>query len=353
MRPLILLFIVPIFCSYNADRYRHNSCIPARDCIGENVCYCSDKFDGWMNGGGEKTRQFGRDGAVCAKFGRDCECEDCGIWGLVNNVQCQESRCDDNDGTDVSGACYNTDNSKRPYETQYNCYRTKTPCDASICGYGTFLSGCKRVSAGSCLGCPSISEGYFWANRGVCEQTRCSTIGAGQFLGKACTATADTVIAECRTHPGNIGNLIKRPDGRSTYYCPGGGLVTPLPENSEPTTDFSNFVCIAGFYLNGASCLPCVPGSACMYGKEFVCPMHYYTSTFAMHNCILCSKPSDYIDGYPIRCGKGSTANVGCVSCGGCDYDPKRGLACVTEAYEMEGLPGLCEPLNMVGSVCT
>ncbi len=43
---------------------------------------------------------------------------------------------------------------------------------------------------------------------------------------------------------------------------------------------------------------------------------------------------------------------MGCVSCGGYSYDPKRGLSrsCVTESYEMQ-LPISCVPADVVGDV--
>lgn len=356
----LMLLLIPVLanlvhCAYNSDSYRYGSCKPARDCTVENVCYCSGKFDGWENGGGMKTRQFGsRNGAYCAKFGKDCECEDCGVWGLVDSVQCKEFRCDDENAVEEAGICYNIDKSGSKSKTsnseKFNCYLTKTACDPSICGFGTKLTACKRLSPGSCTDCPALAEGYFWTKKGACDQTRCSSPGAGQFLGKACTATADAVMAKCSTYQGNAGYIVPRQDGKSTYYCPGNGLVLPLPENSEPTPDFSNFVCIDGYYLNGASCLPCVQGSACRYGKTYICPMHYYSSTFAKSACARCATECPEWS-YPARCAQGSTANLGCVPCGGCSYDSKRGLSCVTESYEMQGLPVTCVPKNVESEV--
>ena len=279
----LLVFPVLVHCNYNADMYRHSSCKPARDCTSENVCYCTGKFDGWKNGGGLKTRQFGnRNGALCAKFGKDCECEDCGVWGLVDSVQCQEFRCDDDTQIEEQGKCYDIDKStgaktETSDQPNFNCYRTKVACDPSICGFGTSLAGCKRLSPGTCTDCPALADGYFWTRRGACDQTRCSSPGVGKFLAKACTATADTVIAECKTHQGNLGYVVPRQDKKDTYYCPGGGLVLLLPENSKATVDYSSFICIDGYYLSGASCLPCLPGSACRYGKRYTCPEHYHT----------------------------------------------------------------------------
>ena len=357
---LLTLLVNLVFCSYNSDRYRDESCKPARDCKDENVCYCSERFDGWENGGGMKTRQFGsRSGAKCAKFGKDCECEDCGVWGWVDSVQCKESRCDDENAVEEAGVCYNIDKLtgsklETSTNTNFNCYLKKTACDPSICGFGTKLTNCKRISAGSCTACPALADGHFWTKSGACDQTRCSSVGVGKFLGKACTATADAVMSSCSTHSGNIGYIVPRQDGKSTYYCPGNGLVLPLPENSEPTPDYSGFVCIDGYYLHGASCLPCVQGSVCKYGRSYVCPVHYYSSSFASTFCSRCAAECGSEWFYPVRCNQGSTSNVGCVPCGGCSYDSKRGLSCVTESYEMQGLQVRCVPSNVdsVVAVC-
>lgn len=348
--------VLLVHCADNSNWYRHSSCKPARDCKDENVCYCGELFDGWRNGGGLKTRQFGsRNGAYCAKLGNDCVCDDCGFWWGVDNVQCKESRCDDVTAVEEAGVCYNIDQSGIKTETSanenFNCYQKKIPCDPSICGFGTKLTACKRSSPGSCTACPALVDGYFWTRKGACDQTRCSSVGAGKFLGKACTSTADAVISNCSAYAGNTGYIIPRQDGKSTYYCPGNGLVLPLPANSEPTSDFSNFVCIEGYYLASSSCLPCVPGTACKHGKSFVCPLHYYSSTFAMVSCTLCTAECGSEWFYPIRCNQGSTSNVGCVPCGGCSYDSKRGLSCVTESYEMQGLPVNCVPTNVDSKV--
>jgi len=349
---------VLVLGGWNREEYRQG-CKPALDCTEENVCYCSDRFEGWENGG--LTARGSNVGAACYKgIGNDCQCEDCGVWGIFEDAQCQESRCDDEVGFDQSGVCYHVDPKtkirwKRPRDWKFNCYKKRMACTPELCEYGRHLTGCKRVSPGSCTDCPALVEGSFWARRGSCEQTKCTSAGAGKFVLKACTSTADAVIADCSTHPGNPKYIVPRQDGRATYYCPNGGLVLPLPDNSAPTEDYSNFVCIDGYYLSGASCLQCLPGYACKHGRKFTCPDHYYTSTFAKSSCIRCSTPGEChrVSEWetPIRCKQGSTANVGCVACGGCSWDPRQGLSCVTEPYEMDGLPSICEPTNIESEI--
>ena len=157
------------------------------------------------------------------------------------------------------------------------------------------------------------------------------------------------MISNCSGYPGNRGYLV--PNSKDTYYCPGGGLVLPLPENSQPTEDYSSFVCVPGYYQVGTSCVQCTPGFACKYGRKFECPTYYYSSAFAMDRCRLCTRTCTDSWQYPVRCAQGSTADPGCVSCGACDYDPKRGMSCVTEAYEMGGLGGECVPGDVAGAV--
>jgi hypothetical protein len=360
---LFLEIIAHVLCGWNNPYFKSN-CIPASDCSTENSCYCSNKFDGWMNGG---FRRGGRrwpgddDNAYCYKIdgNRDCECEDCGYWA-IDSDQCQEKRCNDEYGIVESGKCYHiqpgTDNKvESSKEWQFNCYRSKVACDKTICNLGQHLTGCQRISPGTCTNCPVVADGYFLKTKGSCELTLCTSAGVGEFIAKACTSLRDAVVAHCNAHPGNRGYIVPRQDGKDTYYCPGGGLVLPLPENSQPTPDYSKFQCIDGYYLSGSSCLPCLPGSACKYGKKYTCPEHYYTSTFAMSRCTRCSTPDEChrISAYehPLRCKQGSTANMGCVPCGGCSYDDRNGLSCVTESYEMQGLPANCEPMDVESNV--
>ena len=355
MRLVFLLIIPCVMGGENAATFQP-ICIPARDCVDENVCYCGGRFDGWMNGGGRKSREFRNYlSAKCGKMGRDCECGDCGNWGAVEDVQCKESRCNDDIGVvDADRVCWHMLDSgakvKRNYDEHFNCHKTIIPCSSTVCDYGKHLTGCKRLNPGSCVECSALEVGRFWERKGSCVQKYCTTPGPGKFIGKPCTTTEDTVMAGCSTYQGNPGYIIPRQDGKATYYCPGGGLVLPLPANAEPTPDYTNFVCIDGYYLQGSSCLPCVPGSACKYGKTYICPMHYYSSTFAMSACTRCSGVCSEWS-YPVRCKQGSTANPGCMPCGGCSYDPKRGLSCVTEAYEMQGLQDTCVPVNGDGQV--
>jgi hypothetical protein len=366
---LFLMFTVelhlPVFCLYNNPMYK-DQCIPAKHCAIENVCYCSDLFDGWMNGGIEKNRlKTYSDSAYCYKNGRDCECEDCGYWGASSD-QCQEERCDDVNGVEESGQCYHIDpitkaKRKSGRGWQFNCYRVRTECDTNICNYGEQLVGCMRASPGSCKKCPAQNGlvDTFFPVRGFCKKQSCAKAGAGEFVAKVCTETADSVIATCGSHPGNIQYIVPRQDGKDTYYCPKGGLVLPLPEHSIQANNYTSFKCIDGFYLSGSACLTCPTGHACKHGKKYICPTHYYSSTYAMSYCTRCSTMDDCHKvskwNSPIRCKQGSTANGGCVACGGCSWDPMQGLSCVTESYEMYGLGPRCEPADVesVVAVCS
>ena len=341
-----MLFFILALCLYKAEAEdTHEYCSPAA--CADGSCYCTDRNDGWFNGG-----------AFCSKNSQGCGCS-CDNGG----TSCQNKRCPDDtiyrwyqvsaDAVGIRVDCRNPIDSTYSYPTWHDfCYRTKVPCDYGKCQHGETLVGCAKISAGSCQACPKLAVGKYWSAKGSCTQNPCTVAVGGEFIGKACTATADAVIANCSTYPGNQGYIVQRNDGKSTYYCPGGGLILPLPENSEPTHDFSNFVCIDGYYLSGSSCLQCLPGSVCKYGKKYTCPDHYYSSTYGMSACTRCSSPDDCSDWlFPVRCDQGSTANIGCVSCGGCSLDSNRGLACVTESYEMQGLARTCVPANREGAV--
>lgn len=340
-----MLFFILALCFYKADS--QELCSPAA--CADGSCYCTDRSEGWFNGG-----------FACSKGGScGCNCDNAG-------TSCQERRCDDDwtqfetfqydQGSYTNVGCYFDDPVKgrveyKPIWKDF-CYGRKEECDNNRCEFGQDLVGCGRASAGVCEKCPDLTPGKFWASKGRCTQNPCTVAVGGKFIGKACTANADAVISSCSTYPGNQGYIVPRDDGKSTYYCPGGGLVLPLPENSEPTRDFSNFVCIDGYYLSGGACLQCLPGSVCKYGRKYTCPDHYYSSTFAMSACTRCSTPDDCPEWlFPVRCGQGSTSNIGCVPCGGCSFDSKRGLACVTESYEMQGAGSTCVPANQEGAV--
>jgi hypothetical protein len=229
------------------------------------------------------------------------------------------------------------------------CYKKMKQCDYKQCEYGENLVGCGRISAGSCQKCPALAGGKYWASKSSCTQNACSSAPGGKFIAKPCTDRADAVIANCSGYPGNRGHIV--PNSKDAYYCPGGGLVLPLPENAEATPDYSGYVCLPGFYQAGASCLQCTPGSACKYGRKFECPEHYHSSAFGMAHCALCTRECGSQWQHPLRCPQGSTSNPGCVSCGACDYNPRRGMSCVMEAYVMQGLPATCTPRDAPGSV--
>lgn len=349
-----VLLVSVVLSDLNNEGYR-NSCKPA-SCSIENDCYCTDRENGWFNGGWAKMRDlFKPFSSFCMKLGvGDCKCDDCGSAG----TQCQDKRCHDEIGLTESNVCYHVNPStgeKTRQDTQYyfHCYRRRVKCNSAACGFGKTLKGCMRVSPGACVDCPALTPGHFWPTEGSCDQQQCASPLPGQFVGKACTSTTDTVLASCAQHPGNPGHVVPRQDGRATYYCPGGGLVLPLPPNSVPTPDYSGFVCVEGYYLDGtSSCIPCPPGFACRHGRRFQCPEHYYASAFAMSECRRCTTPGQCQQWEsPARCRQGSTSDPGCMACGGCSYDSRQGLACVVDQYEMQGLPDRCRPADAPGAV--
>jgi hypothetical protein len=320
----------PIYISrYSSDFTDYiGTCKPAEALDGQ---YCGTKRDGWFNGG-----------FACEKNQQSCLCS-CANAG----TSCQDKRCPDSYTSFYSEegkgmACFLDDSTGRKYSNYiyYDfCYKNSLKCDYNQCNYAESLSGCGKDSAGTCKACTPLVLDHFWRTKSSCDQILCSPIMPGMFLGAECTYISNRVSALCASYPGNPLSVL--PSDRATYYCPGGGLVLPLPENSEPNLNYSGYVCSPGYYLLGSSCPPCEPGYACKYGKKFKCPTHYYTSASAQSECKLCSKPDSCVDSYPVRCLEGSTSNVGCVMCGGCDYDPRRGLSCVTEIYEMQGLPNV------------
>ena len=324
-------------------KYGH-LCHPAL--CSDGSCYCKDKTDGWFNGG-----------AACSKNGRSCGCH----CGDDLGTSCQDKRCPDDwstkpvmkDGYIDGYACYKEDPLQGTVYTNWEfkdfCYKTKEKCDLTRCEFGESLVGCGRAAPGSCEKCTALAAGKYWASKSSCTQNACSLALGGKFIAKPCTDRADAVIANCTSYPGNRGHIV--PNSKDTYYCPGGGLVLPLPENSQATPDYSGYVCLPGFYQAGASCLQCTPGSVCKYGRKFECPEHYYSSAFGMSHCTLCTRECGSQWQHPLRCPQGSTANPGCVSCGACDYNPRRGMSCVMEAYEMQSLPVTCTPADVQGSV--
>lgn len=318
-------------------------CHPAK--CADGTCYCTDREDGWYDGGG-----------FCSKNLRSCGCL-CSAGDFYAMTSCYDYRCPDTHTyvpNDPSGVpCRGWDDNKGPLfsvEQVYDfCYKKKEICNYKRCDYGESLVGCGRASAGTCQKCPDLSPGKYWTSKSTCTQSACSVAPGGKFIAKSCTSTADTVLANCAGYPGNKGYIV--PNIKDTYYCPGNGLVLPLPENSQATADYSSFECLPGFYQEGSSCLQCTPGFACKHGRKFECPVHYYSSTFGMSHCTICTRQCSGSWQHPLRCPQGSTANPGCISCGACDYDPKRGISCVMEAYEMQGLPDKCIPMDVQGGV--
>jgi hypothetical protein len=342
---MLPVYLVLALCFIQIHSVNSEVCHPAR-CAG-GTCYCTGREEGWYDGG-----------FACSKNGRSCGCS---CDDFYARTACIETRCKDhyteltpNDKKYIEGInCYHFDDVKGPDyavpEVIDYCYTKKEICDYTRCAYGERLVGCGRASAGVCQKCPDLVSGKYWAAKSNCTQLACSVPLGGMFLAKACTSTANAVIASCAGYPGNKEYAVK--NSRDTYYCPGGGLVLPLPENSEAMLDYTSYRCLPGYYQNGASCSQCTPGSACIHGRKYECPAYYYSSAYGMSSCTLCTKQCSSTWQKPVRCAQGSTADPGCVSCSACDYDPKRGMSCVVEAYEMQGLPDRCKPRDVQGSV--
>jgi hypothetical protein len=342
---LVLSFDMKAQCKTPSDDDTHNYCHPAS--CADGSCYCTDKKDGWFNGG-----------STCQKYSKRCECGCFDVGTFCGNERCPDHYTSFEKYEGYQGrswefgsiGCYLDDPVEGRIETDLiwhdDCYRTKVMCDYVACPYGEHLVGCGRVSAGRCERCRELQAGHFWESKGSCVQRACTAAAAGHFVAKPCTSTSDAVVSGCSGYTGNKGSLVSRPDGRDTYYCPGGGLVLSLPENSQPTEDYSNFECLPGYHRSGTSCAPCMPGFACKHGRKYECPAHYYTSTSAMSHCTRCTRSCASKWQYPVRCAQGSTSNPGCVSCGACAFDPRRGMSCVMESYEMQGLSEFCNITN-------
>jgi hypothetical protein len=70
-----------------------------------------------------------------------------------------------------------------------------------------------------------------------------------------------------------------------------------------------------------------------------------------MTSCTLCARQCGSAWQHPVRCAQGSTANPGCVPCGAYSYDPSKGMSCIMDAYELQGLPDVCTPSDVPGAV--
>ena len=331
--------------------------------------YCTGKVDGWFNGGGVHTL-WSADGDIqtCNKWGKQCDCEDCGP-GMMS---CQDNRCHDEKGylkynyQTREDECFDidTDRKRSSSENWFDyCYTARASCDVSVCKQGQYLAGCKRASAGMCVPCPPpFFSSHFWGPVGngqaSCQQIACTVPAPGQFIKTACTSNADADVRSCAEFPGNkksIKNMSPEQirlvnSGASgvfdvdRFYCPVGNLVLPLPANSLASSNYASFECKPGFYLDDRSCLPCPAGSACVGGRKIECPVNYYSKNTASSSCTLCTVSCNSDNRKPLRCKPGSTFDGGCVGCGACGYSDDTGLDCVEHDYEMNLLKKECVP---------
>lgn len=356
---LIILFLCvsSVLGDLNTGSEATSVCRPDQNTV-DGAYYCTDYFEGWDSGGAARAQFVQKSGARCYKAGKgDCMCPDCG-FNAIADVQCKDWRCDDESGfyDAETKSCYTIDPStgqrKSSGSNDYKgCYKARKACDNSMCKLGQHLVGCKRASAGLCTNCtenvPVLGVSY-WSRPGVCRSTACTPVPPGKFIQKACTLTSDVVLSSCDAYPGNPNSVLRADTPK--YYCPGQGLVLPLPAFSVPTVDYGGFVCIEGYYLLQGACQQCPQGSACKYGRKFTCPENYYQRFFGESKCHLCTHECANGEA-PYRCLQGSTTDVGCVSCGMCGYSLATGHLCNEDTREMSRMASVCSPLDAPGDM--
>ena len=157
---------------------------------------------------------------------------------------------------------------------------------------------------------------------------------------------SDTVLANCDAYPGNPKSVV--PQDNPKFYCPGGGLILPLPAFSKPTADYSGYQCIDGYFLVSGSCQQCPQGYACLYGRSFVCPEGYFQHQPGQGICNRCTISCGNGQ-VPYKCHQGSTTDVGCVPCGMCGYSAQTGHVC-NEMPDLS-LKAVCTPSDVPGDV--
>ena len=349
MRGLLLLLLLP---ASRADMNSYQvTCEPSDNTV-DGQFYCADKRDGWYDLGASKvfSDMNSNSNSLCRKYSNDCHCPDCGRA----NTQCKDWRCDDDNGfwDQAAFKCYTINgNGERSYtdkDPHYNCYKTRTACDHAQCQLSQHLVGCKRYSAGSCVACPAAADRHYFTRKGYCDTAQCSPLLPGKFVLTACSNLSNVVLADCDAYPGNPKSVAVQANPR--FYCPGNGLVLPLPAFSLPTADYSGFRCIDGYFLIPAtsSCQQCPQGSACLYGREFVCPEGYFQNRPGQAVCKRCTVKCGNGQ-VPYKCEQGSTADVGCVPCGMCGYSATTGHRC--DQLPDSSLPAECRPQDVPGGV--
>lgn len=347
---------------WNNEKFQ-NRCNPAA-CSVEGVCYCSDKKDGWFDGGsGYSADMRSKQQSLCYKAGvGDCECADCGYL-VFPNVQCQDLRCNDDTDIAVTGVrsadsdkkCYRMDPVKGKVYTDrkwyFNCYSQYNECDSSKCGYGERLTGCMRINPGTCQPCGSLPSGSYWTTRGGCSTALCDLVLPGFYMTAPCGNTTNTAKVPCSEHQGNP-NAAAFPNPVKQYYCPG-GIQAPVhvPSFGIVNADYTDFNCVSGYFRVDTECRACLPGSACLHDKSFICKADYYSDKYAQSECKRCTSTCTYETELPMRCQQGSIQNSRCVTCGACGLWPTTGVNCVKDPVEFRKLPETCVPADVQSDV--
>lgn len=355
------------------ENYRNSQCHPSA-CAKDGDCWCSDKFNGWFDGGVIYPLPTHDSNLIsdlfpvlsdstCYKAGvGDCKCMDCGKLGesffTFEGVQCQDSRC--NDETDTTemvspylnekNKCYRMDPVKGKVYTKpqwyFNCYTKKNKCDASKCLAGQTLVGCMRTSKGACQSCGKLEAGMYWTKRGECGKSVCGTVEPGYYMTAPCSNTTNTVKLHCSEHTGNPKAAVL-PNPVAQYYCPGGAQPpVRVPSFGKVNSAYTDFNCNAGYSKHDIECRVCLTGSACMYDKSFTCKANYYTDNYGESVCHRCTSSCVYPNELPMRCSQGSKQNSRCVSCGVCGEYPATGVNCVKNVEDFQKLPDTCTPVD-------
>ena len=376
MKLILILLLSPLLAHAEYNKLSKSQCTPVDNHV-EGVRYCTERIEGWFRGGALDLWSSMNNLDTCYKGGSQCECNDCGDAFQ----SCQENRCHDTEGylkwneATKENECLTigTNRKRDSGENWFDyCYRSSKACDKSVCTKGQYLSGCMRVSPGTCKSCPvavTVGTTYWGAvGSGVasCTLIACSVPKAGEYTKAACTSNTNAEIKSCSEYPGNKeskNNLSAEQKAAiaagqkgvfdiDRYYCPAGNVILPLPANSIAINGYTEFQCKSGFYLFEGACLQCSPGSACVFGQQYPCPVNYYSKTIGSSSCTLCTSVCISKNKRPLRCQNGSTYDAGCVSCGACGYTADVGLSCVDNNYEMQQLDKYCSPSSTGEWLC-
>ena len=334
--PLILFVTYIQLASTDWNRNYGYICNPA-ECHQENSCYCTERFQGWWNGGAVLA-DYETSAGRCYKLDMNnrCQCNDCG----EADTQCKDWRCNDETGTVIDGTCYTVQDgvSTKADSTIYDyCYKGRGGC--SVCpNYGEYRVGCKRTSPGQCVACTNKQDGYFYSSKGSCTLSKCSEPGPGFYISVACSFASNTVIAACKEHPNNKANPGK-------YYCPGNNQVKLITANSHVNPEYTDYICNDGYYRDFEYCRPCPAGTCCVNQVKYDCPENYFASGQANSRCTKCDMTCTGVYQGKLRrkCQKNSIQNAGtCISCGLCGEWPSTGYNCVLEPSDFSGLKTTC-----------